>query len=215
MDARRRKGFRRTLHGAGFGQTCGCPRASEQPPGVFLYRISNADHNAHFHGNGYAYAELDAHLHADANAHPNPDAHAYSDPHGYLHAHAVGYRHRYVDAAAANSHVHGIRHAAPDTYRRAHVDAYARADSNVHGCAHCVANGCAVLDGNPYADGNAVAAIYNGAAIGEAGDAHAAAANSHHSRPCRHRRRADSSHCDCRYAAVKRCRAAADCARSG
>ena len=157
---------------------------------------------------------MDAHFHPDAYAHPNPDAHAYPDTHGYLHAHAVSRRRRYAYAAAANSHAHAIRHAAPNAYRRAHVDAYARAIRHSHGCAHCVANGCAVLDGNPNADGNAVVAIHNGAAIGETGDAHAVAAYSHYSRSDR-RRRADSSHCDCRYAAAKRCRAAADCARSG
>ena len=154
---------------------------------------------------------MDAHIHPHAYAHPHPDAHANAHIHRDRYAHAVF--NRYADAAAAaNSHAHAIRHDVPDAYRRAHVDAYARAIRHAHGSAHCVPNGCAVSDGNPNADGNAVAAIHNGAAIGKAGDAHAAAAYSHDSRT--DRRRADSSHCDCRYAAAKRCRAAADCARS-
>ena len=201
MDARRRKAFGRKLHGAGFGQTCGCRRASEQPPYDVFYRIPNADHNAYIHGNANANAELDAHFHAntDANAHPNPYAHA--NAHRDRYAHAVGYRHRNAVTAYAYSHAHGIRDAHPDGYPSTHGDAYARAIRDVDGCAHRVPNGCAAINGNPHADGNSVAAIRN-SAIGEAGDAHAAAAYSHYSRPDGHRRRADSSRCDCRYAAA-------------
>lgn len=204
MDARRRKAFGRRLHGAGFGQTCGCYRASEQPHGIVLYRIPNANHNAHFHGNAHAYAELDAHIHgnADANAHPYPDAHANAHSHRDRYAHADGYRYLYADAAAAYSHANGIRHAHPDGYSSAHGDAYARAIRDVDGYAYRVPNGCAVHDGNAYAYGNSVAAIRN-SVIRETGDAHAAAAYPHDSRPDGHRRRyrADSSHCDCRNAA--------------
>lgn len=202
MDAQCRKAFGRKLHGAGFGQTCGCYGASEQPPGFVLYRIPNANHNAYIHGDAYAYAELDAHIHgnADAHAHPNPDAHANANRDGY--AHADGYRLSNAVAAAANSHANGIRDARPDAYPSTHVDAYACAICDVDGCAHRVPNGCAVIDRNSHADGNSGAAIRN-SAIGETGDAYAAAANAHHCRPDRHRRRhrADSSHCDCRNAA--------------
>ena len=214
MDARRRKAFGRKLHGAGFSQACGCCGASEQPHGIVLYRISDTDHNAHFHGNAHAYAELDAHIHgnADVHAHPNPDAHADAHIHRDRYAHADGYRHAY--AAAANSHAHGIRDARPDGYPCAHGDAYARAIRDAVGRAHCVPNGCAVLDGNAYAAGNSVTAIRN-SAIRETGDAYAAAAYSHDSRADRRGYCADSSHCDCRNAAANHCRAAADCARSG
>lgn len=201
MDARRRKAFGRKLHGAGFRQTCGRYGTSEQPHGIVLYRIPNADHNAHFHGDAHAYAKLDTHFHAhtDANAHPNPYTHADANRNRY--AYAVGYRHRNADAAAANSHAHGIRDAHPDGYPSAYGDAYARAIRNADGCAHGVPNDCAVLDGNPHADGNSGAAIRN-SAIGETGDAYAAAAYSHDSRADRHRRRADSSYRGCRNAAA-------------
>lgn len=218
MDARRRKAFGRKLHGAGFSQTCRYYGTSEQPSDVLLYRIPNANHNAHFHGDAHAYAELDAHIHGNAEAHAHPHTYAHANAHihrdGYTHA--DGYRHSNADAAAANSHAHGIRDAYPDGYPCAYVDAYARAIRDAHGCAHCVPNGCAVIDGNPNGDGNSGATIRN-SAIGETGDAHAAAANSHHSSPDGHRRRyrADSSHCDCRNAAANHRRVAAGCARSG
>ena len=109
--------------------------------------------------------------------------------------------HRNAAAAAANSHAHGIRDAYPDAYPCAYVDAYARAIRDVAGCAHRVPNGCAAIDGNPNADGNSGATIRN-SAIGETSDAHAAAAYSHDSRADRHRRRADSSRCDCSNAAA-------------
>ena len=201
MDTRRRKAFGRKLHRAGFRQTCGCYGASEQPHGIVLYRTSNADHNAYIHGNAHAYAELDAHIHgnADANAHPNPDAHANANRNRY--AYAVSHRHRNTNAAAANSHAHGIRDARPDGYPSAHGDAYDHVLIDADGCAHRVPNNCAVIDSNPNADGNSGAAIRN-SAIRETGDAHAAAAYSHHSRADRHCRHADSSRCDCRYAAA-------------
>lgn len=205
MDARRQKAFGRKLHGAGFGQTCGCCRASEQPHGIVLYRIPNADHNAYIHGNAHAYAELDAHIHgnADANTHPNPDAHANANCHRNRYAHAVSHLHCNAVTTDANSHAHGVRDAHPDGYPSAHGDAYARAIRDAVGRPYRVPNGCAVINGNPNADGNSGAAIRN-SAIGETGDAHAAAANSHHSSPDVHHRRyrADSSHCDCRYAAA-------------
>ena len=216
MDARRRKAFGRRLHGAGFSQTCGRYGASEQPHGIVLYRIPNADNNAYIHGDAHANAELDAHIHgnADAHAHPNPDAHAYAHSHRNRYAHAVGYRHRNAVTAYANSHAHGIRDAHPDSYPSAHGDAYAHVLIDADRRAHCVPNGCAIIDCNTNADGNSVAAIRN-SAIGETGYAHAAAAYSHDSRPDRHCRYADSSHCDCSNAAANQCRAAADCARSG
>ena len=211
MDARRRKAFGRKLHGAGFGQTCRYYHASEQPPDVVLYRIPNADHNAYIHGDAHAHAELDAHFHANAHPHPHTYAHANAHIHRDRYAHAV--RHRYAYATAANSHANGVRDAHPDSYPRAHVDAYARAIRDAVGRAHCVPNGCAVIDRNSHADENSGAAIRN-SAIGETGDAHAAAAHSHDSRADRRGYCADSSHCDCRYAAAAHCRAAADCARS-
>ncbi len=215
MDARRRKAFGRKLHRTGFRQTCGRYGASEQPHGIVLYRIPNANHNAYIHGNAHAYAELDTHFHAhtDANAHPNPYAHAYAHIHRDRYAHAVSYLHRYANAANGYSHAHGIRDAHPDAYPSAHGDAYARAIRDAAVRAHCVPNACAVLDRNPHADGNSGAAIRN-SAIGETGDAYAAAAYSHDSRADRHLR-AGSSHCGCRNAAANHCRAAADCARSG
>ena len=203
MDARRRKAFRRKLHRAGFGQTCRYYRASEQPHGIVLYRIPNANHNAYIHAYAHAHAELDAHIHAyaDANAHPNPDAHANAHSHRDRYAHAVSYLHRYANAAAAYSHAHAIRDAHTDAYASAHGDAYARAIRDAVGRPYCVPNGCADIDGNAYADGNSGAAIRN-SAIRETGDAHAAAAYSHDSRADRHCRHADSSRCDCRYAAA-------------
>ena len=199
MDARRRKAFERKLHRTDFSQTCGRYGASEQPHGIVLYRIPNADNNAYIHGDAHANAELDTHFHgnADANAHPhtNADAHIHRD----RYAHAVSHRHRNAVTAYANSHAHGVRDARPDGYPSAHGDA--RAIRDAHVCAYCVPNGCAVLDGNAYADGNSGAAIRN-SVIGETGDAHAAAAYSHDSSPDRHCRYADSSHCDCRYAAA-------------
>ena len=217
MDARRRKAFGRKLHGAGFGQTCRYYRASEQPHGIVLYRISDTDHNAHFHGNAHAHAELDAHIHgnADAHAHPNPDAHANAHIHRDRYAHAVRHRHCNTVTAYANSNAHGIRDARPNAYPSAHGDAYARAIRDPVGRPHCVPNGCAaIIDGNPNADGNSGATIRN-SVIGETGYVHAAAANSHDSSPDRHCRYADSSHCDCSNAAADHCRVAADCASSG
>lgn len=203
MDARRRKAFRWKLHWSGFSQACGCRGAFEQPHGIVLYRIPNADYNAHFHGDAHANAELDAHFHAhtDANAHPHPDAHANAYINRDRYTHAVSNRHR--NAVTAYSHAHGIRDAHPDGYSSTHVDAYARVLIDADGCAHHVPDGCAIIDGNPNADGNSVAAIRN-SAIGETGYAHAAAANSHHSSPDGHRRRyrADSSRCDCSNAAA-------------
>ena len=195
-----------------FGQTCECYGASEQPPYDVLYRIPNADNNAYIHGDAHAYAELDAHFHAhaDANAHPNPYAHANAHIHIDRYAHAVSNRRSNANAAAAYSHAHSIRDAHPDDYG----DAYASAIRDAIGCAHCVPNGCAVLDRNSHADENPGAAIRN-SAIGETADAHAAAAYSHDSRADRHCRHADSSRCGCRNAAAKHCRVAADYARPG
>ena len=203
MDTRRRKAFGRKLYGAGFRQTCGYYGASEQPPYDVFYRIPNADHNAYIHGDAYAYAELDAHIHgnADVHAHPNPYAHAYAHSYRNRYAHAVSHRHGNTNAAAAYSHAHGVRDAHPDGYPSAHVDADARAIRDADGCAHRVPNGCAAIDGNPHADGNSGATIRN-SAIGETGDAHAAAAYSHDSRPDRRGYCADSSHCGCRHAAA-------------
>ncbi len=212
MDARRRKAFGRKLHWSGFGQTCGCYGASEQPPGFVLYRISNADHNAYIHGDAHAYAELDAHIHGNADAHAHPHTYAHAHIHRNRNAHADGYRHRYAVTAYANSHANGICDAHPDAYPSAHGDAYARVLIDADGYAHCVPNDCAVLDGNPHADGNSGATIRN-SAIGETGDAHAAAAYSHDSRPDRRGYCADSSHCDCRNAVAAQRRVAADCAR--
>lgn len=214
MDARRQKAFGRKLHGAGFGQTCRYYGASQQPPYDVFYRIPNANHNAYIHGNAHAYAELDAHIHAhtDANAHPHPDAHANANRNRY--AHAVSHSHSNAVAAAANSHANGIRDAHTDGYPSAHGDAYARAIRDAVGRPHRVPNGCAIIDGNPNTGGNSGAAIRN-SAIGETGDAYAAAAYSHYIRADRHRHRADSSHRDCRYAAANHCRFAADCARPG
>ena len=186
-----------------FGQTCGCYGASEQPPYDVLYRIPNADNNAYIHGDAHAYAELDAHIHgnADANAHPHTYAHANAHIHIARYAHAVSNRHRNANAAAAYSHAHAIRDAHTDAYASAHGDAYARAIRDAVGRPYCVPNGCAVLDRNSHADENPGAAIRN-SAIGETADAHAAAAYSHYSRADRHCRHADSSRCDCRYAAA-------------
>lgn len=203
MDARRRKAFRRKLHRAGFRQTCGRRGASEQPPDVVLYRISNADHNAYIHGNAHAYAELDAHFHgnADPNAHPHTYAHADAHSHRDRYAHAVRHRHCNAVTADANSHAHGIRDAYPDAYPCAHGDAYARVLIDVDGCAYCVPNGCAIINRNSHADENSGAAIRN-SVIRETGDAHAAAAYSHYSRADRRGYCADSSHCDCSNAAA-------------
>ena len=203
MDTRRRKAFGRKLYGAGFSQTCGCYGASEQPHGFVLYRTSNADHNAYIHGDAHAHAELDAHIHAyaDANAHPHTYAHANAHSHSHRYAHAVSHRHRNTNAAAAYSHAHGIRDAHSDGYPSTQVDAYARALRDAVGRPYCVPNGCAVINGNPNADGNSRVAIRN-SAIGETSYVHATAAYSHDSRADRHRHRADSSRCDCRYAAA-------------